>query len=528
VEVKPGEPGYGTAVLDAEKRLADYRGGERYGYCPDTSDIVDPAVLREEIVTPLDKTQIVLGGQENPNPAFVDPTLVMSQDGVPDRAHFAVTDFTEVPGDWFPRRGDWQAVLEDQTFPVLPPTDTLKLLRQANERQVVAMLQDVTLTPELVDYALTERPMGFWKDKPGCDLAAEPKVQDFPAEERPTWMKCENVPGKPQSCNDAPIFLQLPGAHIYTTICSNCHGLNFDAQGIQAKTVGDLTGGVARVANFKRGLFGPEDAPGQNRERVFGELAGGSADDWAARYLVWMGLGGTTVSIPDAIMNLVLGTPVLGQGRPNRANNLRVEKSANMLAGAQELCRMALPASGRKSVVWSEFGPWLAGLYEQTPLLTTNGDARHWLEVCSLDNPPPVRAFKVHLDKLELELYDQIAFYPQSLYPSSAPVGNHLALIDDDGVHADNLFPWCLVDDAEGQEFAASHQLGGKNLPLCPPEITQGTPWVASVTGTGVDDDFEPWLMRGAINAGLMVFLYVDQVTQGAVVPTYHDRCESL
>jgi mono/diheme cytochrome c family protein len=523
VEVRPDEEGYDVALIAAEKRLADYRAGQRYGYCPDTSDIVDPAVQRGETITPRDQLQSVAEGEENPNPTFVDPLLVMSVDGVPDRAHFAITDFTEVPGEWFPRRSDWANFLKDQEWEPLPATaDQLAQNRRANEQQVVAMLQDISVD-SIVDFALTERPMGFWKPKEECAFGSVPAVADFTGDERPEWMQCENAPGKPSSCDDAPVFMQLPGAHIYTTICSNCHGLDFDAQGIQAKTVGDLTGGVARVANFRKGLFGPEGDAGSNRKRVFGDVEGGSADDWASRYLTWMGLGGTMVTIPDAVMGLVLGTPVLGENRPNRID-LRVEQSANMLAGAQELCRMSLLAHRRKSITWDDVGPWFTALYEKTPLLTTNGDARHWLEVCSFDNPPPVRAFKVYFDKSEFELYDAESFFSQQGYPN-APVGNHLAAIDDDGVHADNLFPWCLVDDADGQAFAASHTIGGKPLPLCPAGLEH---WAADLTGTGLNDDFEPWLMRGAINAGLTVFVYVDQVTRGNVVPTYYDRCEAL
>jgi hypothetical protein len=263
------------------------------------------------------------------------------------------------------------------------------------------------------------------------------------------------------------------------------------------------------VANFRTGLFGPEGAPTANRDRVFAEFASSEAtvDDWAARYLTWMGLGGTIVRIPDTVLNLVAHTPVLGEIREHFDSFVA---TPNMLAVAEELCRYSLPPTGFPyDIGWGDFGPWLPALFEQTPLLTKNGDVRLWLEICALDNPPPVRVIEIQTDGT-MRFGQSIA--ASAGYPPDARVGNHLTVLDT-GIQPGNLFPWCIADNSLGQAFALAHQINGENLPLCP---------------GGLAGFNESWKLRGAINAGLLVYLFVDQITKGLVTPRYFDRCEEL
>ncbi|MEO5770215.1 MAG: hypothetical protein ABIS92_17800 [Polyangia bacterium] len=61
--------------------------------------------------------------------------------------------------------------------------------------------------------------------------------------------------------------------------------------------------------------------------------------DWAARYMAWMALGGTLVRVPDAPLNIVATTPVLGVRRSQR---LAATPSPKMLKLAQALCAQVL------------------------------------------------------------------------------------------------------------------------------------------------------------------------------------------
>ena len=119
VEVKPKDPAYAQAALDAQTRLQTYHEGlnwsggdySRYQFCPDTSDIVDPAVLADPVnhPVPIDNPRGIVRG----NP----PSVVMPSDGVPDHAHWVVTDLTDLTGPWSPRRPDWESVLVGQKLP---------------------------------------------------------------------------------------------------------------------------------------------------------------------------------------------------------------------------------------------------------------------------------------------------------------------------------------------------------------------------------------------------------------------------
>src|SRR5262249_23671802 len=108
VEVKPGDPNWDQAQRETKLRLEYYHTGRspyqsppapsRSDFCPDTSDIVDPDVLRNpgKHPVPVDDPRGIYRGSP--------PALIMPSDGVPDRAHWVVTDLTQVLGPWNPRR----------------------------------------------------------------------------------------------------------------------------------------------------------------------------------------------------------------------------------------------------------------------------------------------------------------------------------------------------------------------------------------------------------------------------------------
>jgi mono/diheme cytochrome c family protein len=491
-EVKPGEPRYEEAKILAEERLETYHNGGPYNYCPDTSDIVDPDVLHGT------------GGITTPQDTVGYYTFL---DGVPDHPHWVDTDLTERLGPWAPRRPDWADVLIDGKFPEIParaPNRGALIERQNREKIVVAELGHLAITAGARSLSSSEVPLGIWKKKPGCNFDGVPKVGDFQPGTKPLWMRDIGT--------DEPIFQVRPGQAIYDMICVNCHGRNHDSLGRQAATVQELSGGNTRVANFMWGLFGPPDMPGDNRVSEFGKSASGplNADDLAVRYLIWMALGGTQRVIPQPVLAVVARTDVAGIQRGVPLTGTVVD--ANMLSAAVAACEWTLPYSPMRLAYDFRVDELLNG----TALIQTNGDSELWRRVCSLDNPAPVRGIKVEGFKPVAggreHLYDPASF------PAGAEVMDHNNEIRD-GLTADNLFPWC-VEPVESERQAAVDSFReryAKNERL-PPYCPAGLQLV----------DRDVWSRRGAMNAGVMVFLYLDAVSRGQLTPLRYDECDRL
>ena len=322
-EAMPSDADYQTALSDAQQRLDLYHTGNppwempmngpypnRYTFCPDTSDIVDLSILQGPSTACNPKLVPTSGSvMDLQNHVLVQPDL-----GVPLHAHWVVTDTTQVPGPWSPRRADWEQIIVQQNFPTSTGTNCpVDLQKLAAEKTVVQLLQNVTFTNEIKSYTLNPIPFGLWMPKSNCDLSAFPTVAQLPSDNRPKWVAQVSPPPSP----DNPVYAELPGAAVFNMICTNCHGPKADSQGRLASTLLNVTGGSVRVADLRDGLFGPVGS-GSNRASVFGNDAnnlGITSDDMAARYLAWMALGGTNAQIPAAILNIVGYTQVLGASR---------------------------------------------------------------------------------------------------------------------------------------------------------------------------------------------------------------------
>ena len=73
-----------------------------------------------------------------------------------------------------------------------------------------------------------------------------------------------------------------------------------------------------------------------------------SVDQWAARYVAWMGLSGTNASIPSAAVAQIGAAQVLGHGR--EANLMGVQDpdaAANMLSAVKAACQALVPFSAQ-------------------------------------------------------------------------------------------------------------------------------------------------------------------------------------
>jgi hypothetical protein len=537
IEVRPGENRYNYAVAETKKRLETYRNGSRYAtYCPDTSDIVDLDVLRGKPIsgvsgrrlTPIDGSW--LRGGVN----------VLPLEGVPDHPHWVVTDLTETPGDWTPRRTDWKTILVDKMIPPVMLTGNDNADKQAVKQRdaqvaLVDVLQTISITDELKAFGLKKIPFGIWQtDKHQCtdQLAKVPKLGEYAqgqprSAEHMRWMDQDPDRLKP----DLPVFEATPGQAVFNMICVNCHGPNADSKGRQATTLQDMTGGTGRVANFRSGLFGPTGSGGANRKRVFG------SDDLAAHYLPWMALGGTTTQIPQAILDLVNQTPVLGESR----NGTQVIDSANMLQVAQGLCSgVALlgtagtfqrPVDLNSAHRWEEF-------HKNSGLIVHNGDAELWEQICTFNNPAPVHVLIAALGNgATTPVFQGAPFelYKAESYPAER-IGNYGTV--DDRLTPSNAFPWCVIDPVDPKVRAAveaeeqATNLPGKKYPRCPAGyVDNKNRFEDNVDSSSAHDykGIQDWSTRGAVNAGLAVFLYLDWlISQDHPIPPRYNECELL
>ena len=543
----------------------------RYNFCPDNYDILDAEVLKNPDThpVPVDESDGIRVSSDN-DPMGIHKTtgagLEMPADGVPDHAHWVVLDLTLVPGDWAPRRPDWfsTVVLGQPTEidPTLAPGSApyaVALDAQKAERSLLDMLKSsIRLTDNVRQLAQTVLPMGLWKADSKCDFASQRTVSSYPDTSKKypaAWMQSQ-VDSK-QLTGSEPVYSLLPGEAIHDMICANCHGVKADSSGRQALILNEMTGGRANVTDLRNGLFNP-----QYRQAVFSSapLDNASVDDWAARYFTWMALGGTKQTIPGSILAIVASTRVIGAPRPRAQAPL----DANMLSSAADLCSNILPMPTGFTQLFIRSGKnpfnFEAGMLEpdtpsrapQTTLIYSNGDAMLWGKVCSVDNPPPVRALSpVSInawaqDVPMLSFRTAYDFYDSSVYPSDRPVVDQRGNVVK-GITSDNYFAWCIrppVDpddpnNANDSNLVAAKQWiknnpapDGNLLPFCPYKDSKGAQYITA-SGQGDPnlsvDKLNQWIVRGAVNAGLMVYLYLDQLTNGDIAPTpAYDQCSQL
>ncbi len=593
-ELTPGAPGYADALAAAAERVQVFQSGinpvlppaqavdggpatfySRYNDPGLTNDIIDPQTVIDPVCHPIPVATVGL----TPYP-------------FPNHPDWVVTDLTLPSGPYAPRQTIWPQVLVEQQVPPLPTTDcTGSGLTLAHDDEVAAvgLLPNITLDQirgtDGTGYAATPLPFGIWTPPAGCKLPSSVKLAkdpEFTGANRPHWMTVANP------LPTAPVYEELPGAAVFKMICINCHGPNADSNGRLAVNLATLTGGQAQVADFRDGLFGPASAPDSNINTVFNEAAvdnayadwmkapvppnlpplataqadwtGASsspitADDRAARYMPWMALGGTSVNIPEPILQIVAATSVLGVPRYVPAAQL----SANMLSQAKALCLGLLGATPDDSN--RAFAA--TGFFDSTSatnrLIVQNGDAELWLRLCSLANPPPVHVLSPNpngSNEVDVQVVTNpdgtlgssttfalidSAFYLAAEAQAPSPVGNELGGVDASleiptATSKGNLWPWCVNDT-----FATAAQaawISANHLPVCPTcvktvlaDCNQGTApnptSCGSMTPAACYDvnHGNTWAVHGAINAGMSVFLYVQSIEKLASAPADYDQC---
>lgn len=529
-EVKANDPEYAMYAKLADTKLTSFRGSARYNDCPDPKlDILDPRIRdNPDLLSPL--------------PLSIDGPPLQYNVVIPSRPHWFVTDTTDAPGDWYPRRADWKDVLVD------------KQSKKAGELELVEQLETIKTTEQAFrDVALTPFPFGIWADKPECRFPSGSTVGDISKDKRPAWMRGDVWNAKPPA-DDKHVYSISPGEQIFNQICRNCHGPQADSKSRLADTIADLTGGATRVANLRDGIFGPVSSPGKNRTNVFGPFATDqlSVDDRAARYVDWMTLGGTQRLIPPAAVDVILSTYVLGEPRHSHAPPVYKENngrpSANMLQTAQHICSSLPPIGVRppwnfdpaRGVPVHE-GTSMTGETVAAGRIFKNGDSELWEKICLYQNPMPVRVVVASMTTEQLEF--RFEYYPSddTVIPATpvryhlfrrdkygiAPVGDSKGVIRN-GIDAFNAAPWCIrtpSDDIKQKlesDYWPTHAAAGSKIPYCPAGLLSEENRLSA-------DELDLWSRRGAMSAGLAVFLYLDNLTKGQLqrVPDF-DRCEEL
>jgi len=525
-EVYAAEADYEDRVVEAEARVERFRASSRYQMCtpgggpPEIQSLSLGASPEERDI--LD-AELVAGATTSLEPR----TTIEMNDGPTQWAHWVELDTTDPPPPWFPRRFDWQDALVARTAidPAVDPRGA----------QIIEILNEVTLSNELIALATTPMPMALWEVKSGCDFTGVPRAGDL--DPRPAWMDVGRPPDE-----DAPVYMESPGGMVFRSVCANCHGQRGDSSGRLASTVAQLTGGVSRVANFRTGLFGPEGSWGDNIDRVFGEAVDGTsptATDWAARYVAWMALGGTAATIPASILEVINGGLVLGHHRPkidvHDANMLAIGVAIcdSLLVGKRSYTGNVSDSSKLRFDVVGERNPVYAdGEANRTFAVPETGDLEMWESLCTFENPLPVRAVGPNDWTAELstvlEVRGDLAIYHRSAYPADVPVLDRFGQVHV-GLDDENLMPWCVeVPSNEQHHEIAQAYVEEHGLVFCPAELVPGSDGV--VAGAVLaDEERAAWAYRGAANAGFAVFAYLQGRFDGTLpaVPDYN-LCEEL
>jgi mono/diheme cytochrome c family protein len=547
VGVSPGDRlsyGYDHAVAAADKRVKAFRQSLTYQHCPDDQDIVDPDVAQSSTqLAPIDKGTL--------NGPRVNPLAKTLFDVVPDHAHWVPVDITEAPGRWIPRRSAWKEILVDRN-PAIKVSDKVT--------KVIDALQGLYLSPARQVFSTQPIPLGFWSNacQSSPDVAQFTTLGALRTESKASPAKWQywyfdRDPSKDGKSRFGPVeeglkvHLQSRGEAVFRAICSNCHGRDVDSRSPLATTILELTGGQTRVANLRDGIFGPVGAPGQYADSEFSRAnRGGTPADWAVRYAVFMGLGGTESTIPPIALNLIATSPFYG-GAPRAGGANSSATDANMLQSARDTCGEVLRSG------WAVFAPQFEkgmalGLDhgQVKSFLPGTGHFDLWNDICSTNNEGVVRVFREVGSTGAVRLFHHSDVFKTSdangnlLYPVNQPVGTWSGAVEN-GIKTTNKLPWCIGPQDDGaKRRAIEHfqKLGIEKesmMPFCPSALlTKAFGKSVHAVHTVLRDQqlndqlFEKWTLNGAMNAGVAAFYFMEGVAKGELKPRpTFDQCST-
>jgi hypothetical protein len=160
-------------------------------------------------------------------------------------------------------------------------------------------------------------------------------------------------------------------------------------------------------------------------------------------------------------------------------------------------------------------------------LIVSNGHAELWERLCTYRNPLPVRVVR-YVAAGTRGAFLQSGMYRRDAYPADALVGTGDGKIGP--LTDDNFWPWCVERPTADSVIRA---LEGKQLPYCPMDVSNPDD-PGRISANGGLGERDRWTLRGAANAGVAVFLFMDQLNktsaQGKVPPrnVAYDRCEDF
>jgi hypothetical protein len=540
-EVLPSSPDYKLAARDGEKRVEAFNGSVTAQNCPTDDDIVDPKVVlspkilgteRKEYMAPQDQLGVPPNGDRVVKDAQAWAGI---SDGVPDHPHWVPVDNTDnYSQGWTPRRSNWEAVIAERSVPVSNAVNA-----------VIDQLQGFHLSDEQRDFSERLVPMGLWRQD--CWTSTVASGSRTVVELQNTVLKrgandlrdlelwvmefdSKNVPLPPL----APVHSQSRGEAVFRAICQNCHGRSADSRSPLASTIGELTGGETRVANFVDGILGPKAAPGTFAEDAFRINHGATPADWQVRYMLFMGLGGTESVIPEIAISLVKTSPFYGI--PVLAGN---STGANMLQAASGKCNDVLNALwdvDEQLRVHPKKG--------RSTFLAGTGEYELWEALCGYHNEPVVRVLNSS-DQGEILFTTStpILYRAQDdsgawIYPTDHPVGNRLGKFQK-GIQPDNYLPWCVrptneVSREKLLEIFEAQGVSDALAPICPEQIFAtafGGKELYRIGGGADAFDNSAFVTRvnnrGAMNAGTAAYYYLDGITKGTLTPSpAFDSCK--
>lgn len=545
-EVAEGDEDYADAKAAAEARVEAFAASVTGTHEPPDEDIVAPEVLNSAARRTASGTLVVN------TPAPVDDSALHSvrvsttllepenvsareaahSDGVPSQAHWVVADTTDLPGVWQPRRGNWRELL----------VSVKSEFADAAFQRTLDHIKTIRLTSEQEAFSLEPVPLGLWSERCDGDRVAELGAETVEAYQSRgagamrNWLAQADARLSPE----AYVHTQSRGQAVFTAICQNCHGTQADSKSPLATTILELTGGTTRVANFVDGLFGPRAVPGYYADREF-FVSGSNAspDEWHARYMLFMALGGTEKEIPRSVLRMVAVAPFYG--RAQRTGDIALTGGANMLLAAEQACRTALrPTSFGFN--WELTGRGWEPSGSVRPFLPDTGHYELWESLCAFDNEPLVRIFQLQNSGdiiVRDAVYRSRDDAGNPVYPNGAMVGDQYGNLTR-GIQPGNTTPWCLIpapsigqpDDWVDPTPTRMTALGYSDVPWCPdalfetrygpdPQYAQEIHrFPLSADAKLLNGRFaERWYRRGAMNAGLAAYYFLDRWTRGETFP---------
>ena len=211
-------------------------------------------------------------------------------------------------------------------------------------------------------------------------------------------------------------------------------------------------------------------------------------------------------------------------------------EGANMLQVAQGACFAAqgYEASSGASLKFDLATREIAN----NPLIAQNGDQELWRKLCALENPYLVRVIAPEwlTSTQAVGKYADIRAYttvicdnqgqPSGCYPSAAAVGDQYGRTLDHLDPGSNTFAWCVSQESlssdQFQGMLEANLFEGKALPVCPQS------WLTANANVDHIADSKVWANRGSINAGFLVFEYLDKYIKGQTGHVQYNQCELL